>query len=324
MTTHAHSVISLFKMGVSKHFTFQNSPFCRWKIPHCNATIQFTRNFLLTTYIFFRKLIDLLESNGHQVSKGDCRRLNQLSSGERNSKHLSAFRSLYQVLNNNILTSLNQNSSIVTNLKTCLWKQCLLIENQYSCHHEEQERYLGANYAFEVRRKNNPLGTDWRHLLNLIVPDNMEMKTHQSPSVRFMVIISINWRRHMNCGMFVPLNNLQYVRGKGLGGGLYWNKGPCNGEPSVGPNLARLAVKGFTECKDLFELLFFPIDTHRVSRNFYLLKTGISRNVMPASCLHPTCILCRMPSVGCGWPLCFPKCPPFMEERLHTVRLQLH
>ncbi len=74
----------------------------------------------------------------------------------------------------------------------------------------------------------------------------------------------------MNCGMFVPLNNLQYVFGKGLCGGihhgLYWNKGPCNGEPSVGPNLARLAVKGFTEHKDLFELLFFPLHTHRVSR----------------------------------------------------------
>lgn len=189
---------------------------------------------------------------------------------ERNSKHPSAFRSLYQVLNNNILTSLNQNSSIVTDLKTCLWKQCFLTENRYSCHGEEQERSLGANYAFEVRKNNNPLGMDWRHLLNLIGPDNMEMKTHQSPSVRLMVIISINWRRHMNCGMFVPLNNLQYVFGKGLCGGihhgLYWNKGPCNGEPSVGPNLARLAVKGFTEHKDLFELLFFPLHTHRVSR----------------------------------------------------------
>jgi hypothetical protein len=36
---------------------FKNSPFCRWKIPHCNATAQFTRKFLLRTYIFFRKLI---------------------------------------------------------------------------------------------------------------------------------------------------------------------------------------------------------------------------------------------------------------------------
>ncbi len=88
--------------------------------------------------------------------------------------------------------------------------------------------------------------------------DNMEMKTRQSPSVRFMVIISVNWRRQMDGGMFVPLSNLQYVCGKGLCGGiyhgLYWN------------------------------------------------------------------VVCRMRCVGYRWPLCFPKCPPFMEERLHTVR----
>jgi hypothetical protein len=59
-----------------------------------------------------------------------------------------------------MLTPLNQNSSVVTNLKTCLWKQCFLIENGYSCHTEEQERFLGANYAFEVRKNNNPPGID--------------------------------------------------------------------------------------------------------------------------------------------------------------------
>jgi hypothetical protein len=82
--------------------------------------------------------------------------------------------------------------------------------------------------------------------------------------------------------------------GKGLGGGihhrLYWNKGPCNGEPSVGPNLARLAVKGFTERKDLFELLFFPLDTHWVSQIFFENRHFKKRN---ACILHAS-------YVGCG------------------------
>ncbi len=98
----------------------------------------------------------------------------------------------------------------------------------------------------------------------------------------------------------VPLSNLQYVCGKGLGGGiyhgLYWNKGPCNGEPSVGLNLARLAVEGFTECKDLFELLFFPLDIHWISRKIIENRHFKKRNacILLASYMHPSCVGCSV------------------------------
>jgi len=43
---------------------------------------------------------------------------------------------------------------------------------------------------------------------------------------------------------------------------LYWNKGPCEAELSIGPNLVKLVAKGFIECKDLLEVfiyLLFPM-----------------------------------------------------------------